>query len=448
MQNKIVAVAITEYADDKIRNLNNCLTDTNSIIGVLLDRYTFEEIDIELLSAKEQTTKSHIYNRLYDIFTNAMEDDNLLLLYAGHGEYNPTIGTAYWQTYDSIKSDASTWLNVSDLLDFIKASKAKHISIISDSCFSGAIFDTLERGGGIEAIENRMSRYALTSGGLERVSDGLEGKSSPFAETLISVLKNNSTHELFFTKLAEDVILQFNPARTQTPRYGSLSNVGHDGGTFILRLKQNDHSIKLCQDFNLSMNLSSDIPVDYDITIPIIKKNSDLDYGFINSFIQQKGYKIISDIRNFFYSDKEYYIELSKKQKLFLEVGYNVKMVEQRFLSIILSRFDYLGGAHPNNYIYTINFVLNPDRQICLPDFVNLSDYETFELFLRAHIEAHAEADSKEVLKEYASRLNQDTVEFSIDEEKVTIYFLNVMPRAIISQGFLNIPLNKLKLIL
>ena len=81
--------------------------------------------------------------------------------------------------------------DANELLDFIRASDAFHVSIISDSCFSGAIFQHKVRGGGINAFDAKKSRYALTSGGMENVSDGKKGHLSPFAETLVRLLEEN-----------------------------------------------------------------------------------------------------------------------------------------------------------------------------------------------------------------------------------------------------------------
>ena len=187
--NKIIAIAINEYNDSRINNLNNCINDVNALIDILSKKYHFDII--ELYTKPEQTTLSFLYNEIYNELINSLEDDIILILFAGHGEFNPKLGTTYWLCSDSDKNNVTTWHNVSDLLNFFKASEANHIALISDSCFSGAIFD-LQRGGGIEALESKVSRQALTSGGIEKVGDGECGENSLFNITLQKILKENN----------------------------------------------------------------------------------------------------------------------------------------------------------------------------------------------------------------------------------------------------------------
>ena len=195
--NKIIAIAIDEYSDPSIDNLQNCFKDINLIIGTLSNSYQFESI--ELFTRPEQTTLSFLYNGLYNEFINSLESDSILLLFAGHGEFNLTLGTSYWLCSDSKKSNATTWFNLDDLLKFFNASPAKHIALVSDSCFSGAIFE-LNRGGGSTALDEKVSRQALTSGGLEKVSDGVQN--SPFNTALIDVLNENTSELFSFNQLA------------------------------------------------------------------------------------------------------------------------------------------------------------------------------------------------------------------------------------------------------
>ena len=122
-------------------------------------------------------------------------------------------------------------------MTFINASEAFHIAIISDSCFSGAIFENPHRGGGMEAFEKRKSRLALTSGGIEKVSDGARGRNSPFAENLIKLLSENVQPEMPFSVLSSNLLMSFTSERVQTPMFGALDRVGHQGGSFIFKLK-------------------------------------------------------------------------------------------------------------------------------------------------------------------------------------------------------------------
>lgn len=246
--NKILAIAINDYDDINLNKIDNCYNDITALIGVLNEKYSFD--DTELIFKKSDTTRKKLYAKLTEYFVNALPEDNILLLFAGHGEYNDRLGVSYWQPSDADPCDPSSWINVNDVLSFIKVSGALHIGIISDSCFSGAIFENRKRGGGMEAFKKRKSREALTSGGIEKVSDGKKGERSPFTEVLIKILSDNEKTELPFTIFSHNVILQFESSKEQTPMSGNLNDSGHEGGTFFFELKKEEKRMEIISDKN------------------------------------------------------------------------------------------------------------------------------------------------------------------------------------------------------
>ena len=82
-------------------------------------------------------------------------------------------------------------------------------------------------------ISNKITRKALTAGGLEPVLDGGGGIYSVFAKALLSVLSNNNDPLLgteLYTELSKNLI--FNAA--QTPTYEVIDKTGHVmGGDFV-----------------------------------------------------------------------------------------------------------------------------------------------------------------------------------------------------------------------
>lgn len=239
MNNKIIAIAITEYDDEKLNNLSNCKNDIENILKILTTKYQFD--DIEFIYEKADTTRKNLYNKLKFYFADCLPDENVLLLFSGHGQYDEDLNSTYWQPSDSDHNDSSTWFNLNDLMSFVKVSKSHHISIISDSCFSGAMFQIPSRGGGIEALDKKKSRIGFSSGSIEPVSDGPKGQLSPFAAELIRELKNNIVNDCPLSTIATNVIINFDAGKNQTPTFAPLSNVGHEGGVFILKLKENPH---------------------------------------------------------------------------------------------------------------------------------------------------------------------------------------------------------------
>lgn len=161
---RILAIAINDYDDTAVSNLKNCVSDMSNIVSVLSTKYDFDDVD--LLSEREQTTREFLHDYLHNYFVNALPEDQILLLFAGHGEYDPKLQSSYWLPSDAKASQKHTWLNLNELIDLLRSTEALHVNIISDSCFSGAIFEIASRGGGATSLENKKSRLALTSGDL------------------------------------------------------------------------------------------------------------------------------------------------------------------------------------------------------------------------------------------------------------------------------------------
>jgi hypothetical protein len=438
---KILGIAINDYDSPLLDKIQNCKSDLNEIISIFKSRYVID--DLELLTEKEQTTHKYIYSRLYEYFINSSEDENIIIIYCGHGEYNDIIGASYWLPSDSEPDHPSTWFNLNDLLSFVKISPAIHISIISDSCFSGAIFESASRGGGIQALDKKLSREALTSGSIEKVSDGTAGTSSPFAEKLCEILKNNFEKVLPFSKLSNDLILNFDEDRRQTPMFGTIANVGDKGGTMILQLKDELDDEISYNEISLSLNIDYLSDLDYSCNIPFFLENKHFDNIFVNSYIQQLAYSIISDTRSFINDDKSYIITQNKEVGFYLFINYTVHTLNTKYLSMTLTIENYFGGVHPNNYIHSLNISFKPDRKLNLDDVVQFGN---FQKFIKLMIKKYGDnKEHKEVLNNYVEYINYNNLDFSIDKDKLHLYFLNFMPRVVMALGFLEIPIKEIK---
>jgi hypothetical protein len=239
MRNLILAIAVDTYESKELNTLKNCESDIKETLRILNERYVFD--DTTFVFGRDQTTKRVLYNKLKDFFINALDNENILLLYAGHGQFDKILNVAYWQPSDSDPRDSSSWLNLTDLVSFIRATKAHHVSVISDSCFSGALFNAASRGGGPHAYSGK-SREVLTSGGIETVSDGDPGACSPFSRTLNEILTKHSS-DITFRELSQLLLHGFEPTKTQTPRFDSLKDVGHGYGSFTFTLQRENPAV-------------------------------------------------------------------------------------------------------------------------------------------------------------------------------------------------------------
>jgi len=217
--------------------LRAAVNDANEISKILKNKYNFEVTT--LINANYSQTVDALIN-----FTKDKEfSDNLLIYYAGHGELSEDENKGYWIPIDGGLKQDSKWISNDIIKNRIKATKAKHLLLVVDSCFAGSI----SRGGGsainknIEVLNNinlinrykmKKTRIVLTSGGNEPVVDTDGGKHSYFANKFIDVLKNNNDviqSMILFQQVNEYVV---NNAG-QTPNRTVIFGTGDDGGDFL-----------------------------------------------------------------------------------------------------------------------------------------------------------------------------------------------------------------------
>ena len=217
-----------------LEKLDAAENDAVVIANVLEKKYGFE-VEL-LLNADYDTT----VNSLFNITRKLKRDDNLLIYYAGHGEIDKAENRGYWLPVDANDEMRSKWISNQRIVDRIKATKAKHVLLIADSCFSG----TLMRSGTltnkkenidekyIERLKNKKTRLVITSGGNEPVVDSVGGDHSLFALKLIETLKNNNkviNSQILFENIRRYVVSNAD----QTPERAMVHKTGHDGGDFL-----------------------------------------------------------------------------------------------------------------------------------------------------------------------------------------------------------------------
>lgn len=241
--NYLFLIGIDEYCDPQIHDLNNAVKDAKDIRETLLKDYNFEKKYLfELYNSL--ATRRNIYEefkRLRDKIKP--EEDNLLIYFAGHGKYEKTVDIGYWIPSDAKFDSEDTYIENSSIINsFIRTINTKHTLLISDSCFSGSIFTKgSNRSIGFSPLEElykRKSRWALCSGREdELVSDGNADGNSPFASSLLEILKSNDQPKLNISKIANDVREATASQSNQLPDGRVLFNVGDKGGQFVFKKK-------------------------------------------------------------------------------------------------------------------------------------------------------------------------------------------------------------------
>ncbi|HHH50042.1 MAG TPA: caspase family protein [Saprospiraceae bacterium] len=235
-KNHLLVIGIDKYQNG-ISPLNNAVRDAKAFKSILLEKYQFTAKNVKELY-NETATKDAILDA-FDYYWNTLtDDDNLIIYFSGHGEIHQITQKGYWIPVDAKLGTRASYLSNNEVADFYKYLKAHHVFGIVDSCFSGALFSTRKLTSRSEQLDNIPSRWLLTAGRKELVSDGSLGDNSPFAKSLITQLKYNEENALRVSKLCDNVLdgVKFNTNK-QTPRGEPLQNVGHQGGQFVFYAK-------------------------------------------------------------------------------------------------------------------------------------------------------------------------------------------------------------------
>ena len=231
------AVIIANYEYDYLPDLETPPYDAQQLKLLLERRYGFE------VQVKINLNRSEMFKVLSSA-RNFGEKDFVMLYYAGHGKMDE-YGDGYWLPTDYQEgAPLSEAVSSGDLTQTLNQSPAKHVLVIADSCYSGALVrnasPTISKS--VPALmkywmENK-SRTVLTSGGLKPVLDAGPGDNSVFASALINVLSASPgaiNGELLYAKVHG--LVREEAARMgyldQVPQFAAIEDAGHENGQFV-----------------------------------------------------------------------------------------------------------------------------------------------------------------------------------------------------------------------
>lgn len=231
--------------NNKYRNLpalETPVADARAVDELLRTRYGFKT------KVLENANESEILAAIVEHKALVKPDDSFLIYYAGHGELDKEKSRGYWLPVDAQRDNRAAWISDQDITDLIGTMAARHVLIVADSCYSGAMTRSTGVGivskGGDQAQMQRMvtlaklpSRTVLTSGGEQPVLDAGGGGHSIFARVFMQVLREND-RVMDGSALYSAV---FDPVRqtaarykvVQEPRYAQIADAGHRHGEFL-----------------------------------------------------------------------------------------------------------------------------------------------------------------------------------------------------------------------
>ncbi len=221
-----------DYAN--LPKLETAVKDAQDLANVLRSLYGFQ-VKLLLNATREQVMRNiSEYRRTLD------DSANLLIYYAGHGELDRDAGRAYWLPVDAEKDNKANWISADDVTGDLRAMPPRHVIVIADSCYSGAMRDARaqitpeDKNRFLLQVKAKKSRTLMTSGAIEPVADGGGAVNSVFAEALLQGLSGNDDAAFSAgTLFSEFVRIRVGGRSRQTPLYSALVNSGDQGGDFV-----------------------------------------------------------------------------------------------------------------------------------------------------------------------------------------------------------------------
>jgi uncharacterized protein len=217
--------------------LKTAVDDAKAVGALLHDRYNFRVTYL----LDQNATRFKILDALARLRNALGPDDNLLIYYAGHGFSDHEAQKAYWLPVDADSGSSPNRIIADDLTTGVRVLPSRHVLIISDSCYSGALSrdaDAPVPSDGQAAFLNRMlrsrSRTLMASGGDEPVADGGSNGHSVFANAVLRALDKESqpmftASDLFYGSVRQQVAGK----SEQLPQYSIIRNSDNDEGDFV-----------------------------------------------------------------------------------------------------------------------------------------------------------------------------------------------------------------------
>jgi len=235
----IIANDQYEHLDD----LSTPINDADALAKLLEQRYGFHVIRLN------NATRYELLSALNKLRSRLTDQDNLLIYYAGHGEYDKTNNRGHWLPIDAERDSTANWVSTVAITDIINAMSAKHVLVVADSCYSGALTRSASteldpgmsdelRTKWLRAIAKTRSRYVLTSGDVKPVLDDSGNGHSMFANALLKALRENQgilEGSKLYREVKEQVQARAEELHVeQSPQYAPLKHTGNEFGEFLL----------------------------------------------------------------------------------------------------------------------------------------------------------------------------------------------------------------------
>jgi len=234
-----IVIGIDEYK--YLDNLDCAVNDANAVADTLKNLYGFGEVR-RLFN--ENATGLNIQNTFREYRDKLTDQDSLIIYYAGHGYVENGTDIGYWVPSDGMQDEPYTYISNAQFKDhFVNRFKVKHLLVLSDSCFSGALLRGKTAPVLTEKLAkkfNKPSRWILTSGDLNPAADDAGNGHSPFCNRVLQFLQSS---EPVFTSRQLYSYIDKNASSKDEPLFAPFPIPSHmPGGEFVFVRETDDEA--------------------------------------------------------------------------------------------------------------------------------------------------------------------------------------------------------------
>ena len=231
---------------ESLRDLSTAVNGAQAVDRILRERFGFETQ--LLINARGQEIKDALHR-----LRNQLEPDaSVLIYYAGHGDRDRRDEEiSYWLGVDARSDElalSTDGVSSMEISFSVKTMPAKHVMIIADSCYAGAMVRpprvskpraemNLKQ---LDFFVQKRSRTVLTSGGNSPVLDeSVDGEHSVFTRALVEVLEN--TPDIMYGEALHAALVnlvEYDAEQldfTQKPQFSEIADADHRNGQFVLK---------------------------------------------------------------------------------------------------------------------------------------------------------------------------------------------------------------------
>ncbi|TXB69550.1 caspase family protein [Phaeodactylibacter luteus] len=226
-------VGVDQYP--RLPRLYNSRADAEAVRDLLWEKYQFTP-EHTVCHFDRDATQAAMINQLKSLVAAVAPQDTLVIYFAGHGQYDKALDMGYWVPFDGDPDNPGSYLELTTLIRILGRIKSLHTFVIADSCYAGHVF-AQDRDLVQDRLESLPSRWMLTAGRNEPVSDGHPGLHSPFAQAVLAALRANQAPRFGVADLCSQVLRAVGNNARQLPQGAPLYGIGDMGGQLMFRLK-------------------------------------------------------------------------------------------------------------------------------------------------------------------------------------------------------------------